>query len=37
VTGPADTARRGAATAPDSASVPQAWHSGHRPTHFDEA
>ena len=30
-------ARAGAATAPDSARVPQAWHSGQRPTHFAEA
>jgi hypothetical protein len=37
VTGPAFTDRSGVVGAPCSCSVPQAWHSGHRPTHFAEA
>jgi hypothetical protein len=37
VTGPADTARSAAAGAPNSWIVPQAWHSGQRPTHLAEA
>jgi hypothetical protein len=36
LTGPAETARSGEATAPTSWTLPQAWHSGQRPTHFAE-
>jgi hypothetical protein len=37
VTGPADTDRSGVEGAPTSWTVPHAWHSGQRPTHFAEA
>src|SRR4051812_29315622 len=37
VTGPAATARSGEAGTPNSCTVPHAWHSGQRPTHFAEA
>jgi hypothetical protein len=37
VTGPAETARREVAGEPNSWMLPQAWHSGQRPTHLAEA
>jgi hypothetical protein len=36
LTGPAPTARSGAAVTPISLTLPQAWHSGQRPTHLAE-